>query len=137
MLYVEVTRRGGSTPREVGFKLPSRADSASEARRRLAELGRDLDHPTLARVRLLVTELVANSFKYARGQEIHCDVVVSDGLVRAEVADGGPGFEVPRGSQQLMRTDGWGLVLVRRIADRWGTSDGGTRVWFEIDQRAS
>jgi anti-sigma regulatory factor (Ser/Thr protein kinase) len=125
------------TERTLHFRLPRRPESPTEARRRLAELGRQVEHSTLAKVRLLVTELVANSFKYSRGGDIVCQVVVSGELVRAEVADGGPGFDVPRGPHHLMRTDGWGLVLVRRIADRWGTSNGGTRVWFEIEQPPS
>lgn len=136
MLCFLVTREIPMTERNLHFRLPRRSDSPSEARRRLAEFGRQVDHSTLAKVRLLVTELVANSFKYSRGGDIVCQVVVSGELVRAEVADGGPGFDVPRGPHHLMRTDGWGLVLVRRMADRWGTSNGGTRVWFEIDQPA-
>ena len=35
------------------------------------------------------------------------------------------------------RADGWGLLLVERLAARWGVvASGTTLVWFELDLRA-
>jgi hypothetical protein len=31
------------------------------------------------------------------------------------------------------RDGGWGLPLVEHLADRWGTFQGSTHVWFELD----
>jgi hypothetical protein len=52
-----------------------------------------------------------------------------------EVGDPGRG---PKGFHPRPRPDGsggWGLVLVDRIADRWGVTrtPAGTSVWFEIE----
>ena len=41
---------------------------------------------------------------------------------------GRPGAPGPR------RHGGRGLFLVDALADRWGSADGGTRVWFEVDR---
>ena len=55
--------------------------------------------------------------------------------LRVEVTDWGPGFT--RGARPSRPADavgGWGLVLVERLADRWGVMRNSfTRVWFEID----
>jgi hypothetical protein len=53
--------------------------------------------------------------------------------VRIAVTDGSPQFEwTTRASAEL--AGGFGLVLVDRMADRWGlSSDGRKAVWFEVD----
>ena len=51
---------------------------------------------------------------------------------RAEVIDSGPGF-VATGRAFASRDGGWGLPLVEHLADRWGTFEGSTHVWFELD----
>src|SRR5207245_2733634 len=54
--------------------------------------------------------------------------------VRVEVSDPGPGFQ-PRTAGP--EPGGFGLMLVERLADRWGVDPGGrSRVWFEIDRRS-
>lgn len=121
--------------RSVTIELPSRPDSAHAARRALARLEPTVDHNVLARARLLVTELVTNSVKYADATGICVEVIAHPGLLRGEVLDGGQGFAPPLFEDtQLLRTRGWGLVLVRRLADRWGMLDGRRGVWFEIDR---
>jgi anti-sigma regulatory factor (Ser/Thr protein kinase) len=87
-------------------------------------------------LRLLVTELVANSVRHAAGRAVELKVIVTKGAVLTEVGDAGPGFapatEARRSAQEEDR--GWGLFLVRRLADRWGVrrEDNRTSVWFEL-----
>ena len=89
----------------------------------------------MAKLRLLVTELVANSVRHARGTPIDVTVTLDPDTVRAEVSDGGPGFAPPQPDPDPMKTTGWGLFLVRRIATRWGADAATGTVWFEVERR--
>jgi anti-sigma regulatory factor (Ser/Thr protein kinase) len=86
--------------------------------------------------RLLVSELVANSLRDADlspHDSIVITVDLSDERVRVEVVDPGETFtlSVPK---EAVSGRGAGLVLLDRIADRWGVrSDGVPTVWFELD----
>jgi anti-sigma regulatory factor (Ser/Thr protein kinase) len=104
------------------------------ARHRLVDLERALAPETMAKLRLLVTELVANSVRHARGTPIEVAVTVHPDHVRTDVSDGGDGFDPPSNDPSPMKTTGWGLFLVRRIADRWGAEQATGTVWFELDR---
>jgi anti-sigma regulatory factor (Ser/Thr protein kinase) len=87
---------------------------------------------------LLVTELVTNAVRHgglSAGDMIEVQVVTREGSIRVEVAEGGPGFD----PAVALLTDpeaigGWGLLLVSRMASRWGATRGSPNVaWFEID----
>jgi anti-sigma regulatory factor (Ser/Thr protein kinase) len=119
---------------EVKLHLPSRPDSPMTARHSLSELERSLAPETMAKLRLLVTELVANSVRHARGTPINVTVTVSGDLLRTEVSDGGEGFDPPRADPNPLKPSGWGLFLVRRMADRWGAEPSTGTVWFEIER---
>jgi anti-sigma regulatory factor (Ser/Thr protein kinase) len=121
-----------------GFELSGGLEAAAAARR--AVIAGDGRLPTAVRedVLLLVSELVTNSVRHADlGPEeaIQVEVVCWPQRVRVEVVD--PGTEVtpvrPRLSPDT--AGGWGLVLVDRIAARWGVGRGPafTRVWFELE----
>lgn len=87
---------------------------------------------------LLVSELVTNAVAHgvadARG-EIELRVDHGEHGVRVEVLDCGTGFDFDPSRPQSDAESCWGLFLVDRISDRWGSDvDGGrTRTWFEID----
>jgi anti-sigma regulatory factor (Ser/Thr protein kinase) len=108
--------------------------AASLARRALSRLRGDLDGPLLENMRLLVTELVANSVKHAGARSVALKVLVTEPSVWIEVTDEGPGFTPQGRSTTQDDASGWGLFLVDRLADRWGVArDAGiTRVWFEL-----
>jgi anti-sigma regulatory factor (Ser/Thr protein kinase) len=136
-------------------------DSANEKRGTGAVLVRTLEiaatpeAPTLARrwlddisglrvlgqvafdVRLLVTELVANSVRHARLEESDLIAVMlelSSARVRVEVRDSGEGFAFPARPHKLDIEGGRGLQIVAAIAHRWGIERGEPiAVWFEID----
>jgi anti-sigma regulatory factor (Ser/Thr protein kinase) len=85
---------------------------------------------------LLTCELVNNSIVHGRvGEDDTIEIEVrktADG-VRAEVSDAGPGFAPEARDRPLDEPGGWGLVLVDRMAERWGVEhDSRTRVWFEL-----
>jgi anti-sigma regulatory factor (Ser/Thr protein kinase) len=83
---------------------------------------------------LLVTELVANVIDHAKEEaSLGLEVAVSDGWLRISVADGSSIRPVVRELSQE-RPRGRGLLLVKAIADRWGSEEhrGGKRVWFEL-----
>lgn len=62
-------------------------------------------------------------------------VDVAPSAVRVEVRDPGGHFTPPREPGGLEDDHGRGLMLVDRLADRWGIGPSGSaRVWFEIDR---
>jgi phosphoserine phosphatase RsbU/P len=85
---------------------------------------------------LLVTELVTNAVLHA-GSAITLRIDVEETCVTIEVGDGRRGDlpEIGRGHSPLA-TSGRGLLLVDRIAHRWGTTHeaGGKSVWFELQR---
>ncbi|MDQ3991246.1 MAG: ATP-binding protein, partial [Actinomycetota bacterium] len=90
-------------------------------------------------VRLLVSELVTNSFRHGglgAGDHIELSIRVSPDHIRVEVADPGRGFQPRRPEPSADLRSGWGLFLVDQLSRRWGVrNDGATRVWSEIDRR--
>ena len=107
------------------------------ARHSLVELEGAVPPETMAKLRLLVTELVANSVRHARGTPIAVTVLLDDAIVRAEVSDGGAGFDPPEVDPNPLKDVGWGLFLVRKIAERWGSEPQTGTVWFELERTPS
>jgi anti-sigma regulatory factor (Ser/Thr protein kinase) len=99
----------------------------------LALAGR-LGEDGLAELRLLVSELVTNAVRHGLGRRgaVELTLSLAGRCVRVEVADGGAGFVPPVPVPDPDETGGWGLVVVDRLADRWGIEGAdGTCVWFE------
>ena len=61
-------------------------------------------------------------------------MLVGPSSVWTEVTDEGPGFDPANTGAPRADRSGWGLFLVERLADRWGTKHepGATKVWFEL-----
>jgi anti-sigma regulatory factor (Ser/Thr protein kinase) len=118
----------------LSMRLQGGPEAASLARRAIARLRGDLDPPVLENMRLLVTELVANSVKHADSRNVGLKVLVTEPSVWIEVTDEGPGFTPQGRTEGQDEASGWGLFLVDRLADRWGVARdaGTTRVWFEL-----
>jgi PAS domain S-box-containing protein len=121
-------------------RFPSEPHAAAGARRALDLIAQRLGRSTLENAKLLVSELVTNAVRHGphrTGAEVRLRASVRPDALRVEVVDEGAGF-VPPPASGLLAVGGWGLVLVERVADRWGIQDGGpTRVWFELDRTAS
>jgi anti-sigma regulatory factor (Ser/Thr protein kinase) len=113
-------------------------ESAPRARRALDGLEPLMSWTTFADLKLLVSELIANSVEHSgarRDQLIGLEVsAVSQGL-RVEVSDPGPGFALPRTPthQPWEAEYGRGLLIVDSLAKSWGVSHGDrSTVWFEL-----
>ena len=120
---------------KLSVELPRTPQAPFLARRALEDLDGSLDPKVLPEVRLLVSELVSNSVKYGGEGPVRLEVRASDKGVRAEIIDQGVGFTPKARDDDLDRVGGWGLHLTEHLTSRWGTYEGSTHVWFEIDLR--
>ena len=132
---------GDAGAARLSIRVPFRPSAVSRARSALSELSPHVDSDTLDSLRLLVSELVTNSLLHsgaAAGEPVSVDVSVTAATVRMEVIDRGRGFDLDATRARPPERSGWGLVLVERLADRWGVHRRhGTCVWVEIDRRAA
>lgn len=111
--------------------------AAARARLALAHLENDLPAEVFEDLRLLVTELVTNSFRHAGlspNGVVFLNVEVGSACVHVEVEDRGRGFTLrPPRRRPIQRESGWGLTIVERVAERWGVvQNGSTVVWFDL-----
>lgn len=121
---------------DVRIILPPTRDSPSAARDAMSRFEGEVDDGTMESLRLIVSELVTNSFRHAslrRDQHVEVRAALRDGVLRLEVEDPGSGFAAP--DEPVPQAEsGWGLYLVDHVADRWGVNRGGvTEVWAELD----
>jgi anti-sigma regulatory factor (Ser/Thr protein kinase) len=112
--------------------LPKSPGSAAQARLFLDRVREDVSEQVLENARLLISELVANVVEHVQEDgEIELRLGLSDGVLRVEVLDPGPGF-VPR-PRPANSDRGWGLHFTDRLAVRWAADrEGRARVWFEL-----
>jgi anti-sigma regulatory factor (Ser/Thr protein kinase) len=118
--------------------LPSGADAGARARVHvLDDLAEALSPSKVAAAQLMTSELVTNAVQHAgllEGDLIGLDIHIEPQSVYVSVVDGGPGIGPERGHTGN-DPGGWGLVLVDRISDRWGTQRNHPHtVWFEIER---
>lgn len=86
---------------------------------------------------LLLTELVTNAVRHSgMGPEQSVSVALSwrEGRVRTEVGDPGRTFTRAQARPARSESGGMGLIIVDRLAQRWGVTrtPTGTSVWCEI-----
>jgi hypothetical protein len=103
--------------------------SGRVAREAVARFADQLHPETMAKVRLLVTELFVAALAPAENHPLRLEVRCADNVVRAAL---GPADRATALADQP-RPRSWSLFLVNRIADRWGADE--TGVWFEVDCR--
>jgi serine/threonine-protein kinase RsbW len=96
------------------------------------------DDPRGEAARLLVSELVTNAVVHSDSRLPGGTVTVlvsevADGL-RVEVLDQGSAYSVPVVRDDVLATQGRGLLLVRSLAEEWGYARDslGTTVWFRL-----
>jgi anti-sigma regulatory factor (Ser/Thr protein kinase) len=116
--------------------LPSDYRAARAARQSMRLLESYIPEEMIEDVNLLVSELVSNSVKHASlmdDQEIQVDANPTDNGIRVEVTNPG-GAQLANRLPEKAEESGWGLLLVTKIATRWGiATNGRTLIWFEID----
>jgi anti-sigma regulatory factor (Ser/Thr protein kinase) len=121
-------------PSRMTLELHREEDAPRQARAALGSFRSDLSPERYQAARLLLTELVTNAVKYGGDGPLEVKLSSDGDVFRAEVIDDGPGFAPPeRDTTDLATPGGWGLHLVDALADRWGTYEGSTHVWFEFD----
>jgi anti-sigma regulatory factor (Ser/Thr protein kinase) len=122
------------------LRLPAESIAPALARAGIGGMTRELPERAAADLALLVTEVVGNSVEHGTrsvGDEIIIRLYVGD-LIRVEVDDRGPGFDVPDPTEpDSAAASGWGLYLLDSLSAAWGvdTRDARTTVWFELDPR--
>ena len=100
-----------------------------------------LDDARAADFLVMVSEIVGNAVRHGEAEadgRIGLRLDDEDDLVRAVVTDAAPEFSFDRDTFEKANRDHMGLLMVDRMADRWGLSlDGKKAVWFEVDVGAS
>jgi anti-sigma regulatory factor (Ser/Thr protein kinase) len=117
------------------LELPRTLEAPAQARDALDQLDPALPAHVLPDLRLLVSELITNGVKYGGDGPVRLEILNEPDRIRAEIVDQGVGFTPVERDGDLSRVGGWGLHLVEELTDRWGTFEGSTHVWFEIDPR--
>lgn len=123
-------------------RLPLVPESITEARNVIGEIEDQLGSELFEDLSLVLSELVTNVLKHSGlGPEDWVEVRLEafPELVRGEVRDESPGFEIPPLlTPTLDALGGRGLFLVDRLVGRWGvqTVEDGTCTWFEMDRSA-
>jgi anti-sigma regulatory factor (Ser/Thr protein kinase) len=101
---------------------------------KVREAGGSLEHSTI--VALVTSELVTNAVIHASGP-IEVAVDTDGDHTRVEVWDGSPerAAQPVRHDETSESVGGWGLALIARLSDRWGTSrtPASKCVWSEIN----
>jgi len=88
---------------------------------------------------LLVSELVTNAVRHARGSDpITLELQAAGTWLRIEVQDADPRWPRPRTPAEFDGS-GFGFVLVDALAGKWGVRETATgkAVWAELDERQS
>jgi anti-sigma regulatory factor (Ser/Thr protein kinase) len=119
---------------DVTFDLDAQPSAPARARRRIDALEGAVAPRVLEDLRIVISELVANSVKYGPGAPITVRLRVdSPTAVRGDVNDQGKATQPPQVRQRPGGPEGgYGLNLVDRLSERWGVHEGSTHVWFVL-----
>ena len=115
------------------LELPRTLEAPAQARDALTQLQPSLPEHVLPDMTLLVSELITNSVKYGGEGPVRLEITNEPNRIRTEIVDQGSGFAPKQRDGDLSREGGWGLHLVEELTDDWGTFEGSTHVWFEIN----
>jgi anti-sigma regulatory factor (Ser/Thr protein kinase) len=110
-----------------GLPLPS-------VRSFLSGIDSHLPEPTREGLALATTEVVSNAMRHG-GHPISVGVSWLAGTARVIVRSTGREFSWHGRPALPAERGGWGLVIVDRVADRWGVRrvQDNNEVWFELD----
>lgn len=126
-------------PLHVEYRLPWKAESSSAARQLASDFAEDrLPEMEAYELALMVSEVVTNAVQHGSPEadgNIGLRIEVDQDVLRVVVTDGGHDFAFDPGSiEDSDRHEHFGLLLVDRLADRWGFSlDGKMAIWLEVD----
>lgn len=112
---------------EMNLTLESNEQAPRISRQKLSEMKGELE-PRYDDLALVVSELVSNSVVHSNDGLVSVSLKKTNGRVRVEVKDPGPGFDADH-----RRGDGLGLEIVSQVADAWGVdNEGECTVWAEL-----
>jgi anti-sigma regulatory factor (Ser/Thr protein kinase) len=118
---------------EIRQEIQHGPQAAAQARRLLDSLGSGVGETILTQARLLLSEIVTDSYMRARhhgGLPIQIAVQVSRDQLRLEVIDR-RSFDITAQTYEQMTSSMRGLALVNRVAADWGLmAEGG--IWAEF-----
>lgn len=103
----------------------------SEARHRLATLGDRMDEDSLAKVRIVVSELLGISIAHGATELIVMSLDLNDGKLEGTVADHGTSARAITRAREH-RDDSFVLRIIDSLVEDWGTDPEQTRIWFRI-----
>jgi anti-sigma regulatory factor (Ser/Thr protein kinase) len=114
--------------------LPGTAASVRAARRFVASSLRGLPAGIVNSAVVMASELATNCVQHAR-TEFTVAVEQCEGEVRVDIADAGAGVPTIRRPENS-EPRGRGLLVVERLSDTWGVTDGadthGKTIWFSL-----
>jgi anti-sigma regulatory factor (Ser/Thr protein kinase) len=120
-------------------EVPNGPEAPARARRLLDRLQSRIPEEVMVDARLVLSEIVTNSYKHAgkpHGALVQVTATHWDDRLRLEVIDRSIFDPTPETSQEL-RSAKWGLQIVDKLADEWGRiSEGGVWVEFDTSKRA-
>ena len=124
------------TRETVSVVLPLEPESASRARRAVQACRESLDRASFLDLELLISELVAEALiarPRSPGATLGLQAELRDDRVNVEVVTDAEAYRLPPRLPEPGEP-GWGLHLVRRLADRWGVRRevGMAGAWLEM-----
>jgi anti-sigma regulatory factor (Ser/Thr protein kinase) len=127
-------------PDRTGSDMLLQADerAPSRARQALTDIAVGVPEEVVDRALLLLSEAVTNSVRHgtsAAEDAIGISIDVDHTRIHVDVADAAPLDSPLRPRGQHGMEGGLGLLLIDRMADRWGAAPlrTGKTVWFELD----
>lgn len=123
----------------IELELPIDTSAPSAARAEIRALAAELGEDPASVATLLISEVVTNAVLHPAPTDgavpILLRITTTVRGVRVEVSDPGPGFDPAHPVLRNPEFGGRGLLLVDRLAARWGAAPHGGRfrVWFEVD----
>ena len=124
------------TRETVSVVLPLEPESASRARRAVGACRKSLDRASFLDLELLINELVAEALiarPRSPGAMLGLQADPRDDRVNVEVVTDAEAYRLPPRLPEAGEP-GWGLHLVRMLADRWGVRRevGMAGAWIEM-----
>jgi signal transduction histidine kinase len=121
-----------SNARRLEFSVTSGPGAATNARAALLPFSEVLSAEAHSDLKLIISELVANSVVHGPSGQIEVVVELrADGSISGTVADEGQGIT---GSETYVEPgEGLGLLIVEALAERWGVERGRSQVWFQLE----
>lgn len=129
------TKRGGeiALSEPISLRIPSRAEYVMLARLVVSQVGQfaGFDTEDVYDLKLAVTEAATNVIRHAAVDSFEIEYRASPGVVEITVSDAGGGFEVEGLNGAPGEQGGFGLSVIRNLADEVlldSTVGGGTRL---------